>query len=67
MSEPERDVVDRQEATQLPDDNPNVAAGTGDHNHEDHIGGDAADDEGVAEAGQALDAEATGDQGPAER
>lgn len=63
MSHEHRDVIDRQEAAQLPDDNPNLAAGKGDYNHENFIGGDDVDDDGgVAEAGRAHDAAGTSDQ-----
>lgn len=46
----ERSIIDRNEAGQLPPDDPNVAAGTGDYDHEKHIGAETGDDHGVGEA-----------------
>lgn len=54
MSE-DRSVIDEQETADLASADPNLAAGKGDYNHEDHIGEDADDDLGVAAAESRLD------------
>jgi hypothetical protein len=54
------DTVDEQQAHQLDGSNPNIAAGVGDYNHENHIGDEAedADTDEVARIGAHLDGQA---------